>query len=303
MTEIEQESVSVGHKLRLERERQGMSVDDVAAKLHLSAGQIEAIEDGDYSSLPAMTFVRGFVRNYVKLLNLESENLLESMPQVSQADQSRISVPGERISFRENIPFPSTRRRDWHEKMLQALLLVAFMIVLVLIFFHAEVVRILTHGDHPVPLGDKTEQVSGASGVNVQIPHKLNSIPQGVNSKPNTQPLMAKIATTASIQPRPIQQNNIVTVPAQVSVPPDANSINGQIVLIFNATSWVQVTDSTGKSLMSGLNTPHTKLMLHGVPPYHVVIGNAPEVELVYNGKPVDLGPYTHSKIARLNLE
>ncbi|MDE3021896.1 MAG: DUF4115 domain-containing protein [Pseudomonadota bacterium] len=329
MTEFEQESVSVGQKLRLERQRQGMSIEATASKLHLSVGQVEAIEADDYSSLPAMMFVRGFIRNYAKLLHLESEGLLACLPQVPVLDQSRISVPGERIFFRDNVPFPSTRRRDWHEKMLQVLLVVAFAIVLILIFFHVEVVRMLTHGAHPVPLGEKKESVGVLSHPGFQASAQSRPVAEVTSpgsqslgsatdsnshsaaqaASPNLQPTGIPVNTENGITPKSAsktsisQKTNPVSVSDGISVPPANNAARGQIVLVFNASSWVQVTDSSGKSLESGLNQPHTKLVLHGEPPYHVVIGNAPEVELVYNGKPVDLGPFTHSNIARLNLE
>jgi cytoskeleton protein RodZ len=41
---------------------------DVAAKLKLTARQIEALEQEDFSHLPSEVFVRGFVRNYARLV-------------------------------------------------------------------------------------------------------------------------------------------------------------------------------------------------------------------------------------------
>ncbi|MBU6460247.1 MAG: DUF4115 domain-containing protein [Proteobacteria bacterium] len=311
--EIEQDSVSVGYRLRIERERQALSRDEVAAKLHLSVSQVEAIEEDDYSGLPALTFVRGFVRNYAKLLHLDSENLLALMPQSPWTQQGRISVPGERIFFRDNTPFPSTRRRNWHERILQLLLLIAFVVVFILIFFHSEVVKLLTQGAHPVPLGEKKIKVvrpvmSQVEKTPVTVhPSKLTGVASGSRSI-----MQGGMATTASSAASPVK--SIVSPLSSGSKSNQDNQLSssnvvnqemgaGPIKLIFNNASWVQVTDSTGKSLVSGLNPPHTQLVVQGVPPYHVVIGNAPGVELVYNGKPVDLGPYTHSKTARLNLE
>jgi len=40
-----------------------------------------------------------------------------------------------------------------------------------------------------------------------------------------------------------------------------------------------------------------------GVPPFEVVIGNAQQVRLFYNDKPVDLIPHVKVEVARFTLE
>ncbi len=39
-----------------------------------------------------------------------------------------------------------------------------------------------------------------------------------------------------------------------------------------------------------------------GKPPFTLVIGNAPEVRLTYNGREVDLAPHTRVAVARFTL-
>jgi cytoskeleton protein RodZ len=66
------EELSVGAHLRRERERQGLSLHDVAEKLRLRAKQLQALEEGDYESLPGQTFVTGFIRSYASTLRLDA---------------------------------------------------------------------------------------------------------------------------------------------------------------------------------------------------------------------------------------
>ena len=54
-------------KLRLEQQ---WSIEDIAVNLNLSGEIIEALEAGDYSSLPEWTFVRGYLTAYARLLGL-----------------------------------------------------------------------------------------------------------------------------------------------------------------------------------------------------------------------------------------
>ena len=66
----------VGQMLAAERERQGLSRLDIAQRLHMSAYQVEALESGDYQRLPKGTFLRGFVRNYAKILGMPADAVL-----------------------------------------------------------------------------------------------------------------------------------------------------------------------------------------------------------------------------------
>jgi cytoskeleton protein RodZ len=67
-----------GGALNQARQVQGLSVQDVASKLRLSPKQIEAIEADDFAKLPESTIVRGFIRNYAKLLKINAEPLLDA---------------------------------------------------------------------------------------------------------------------------------------------------------------------------------------------------------------------------------
>ena len=61
------------------REARSWSVADVAAKLGMMPRQIEAIERGDWSTLPGQAFVRGAIRAYGKALQADVEPLLASV--------------------------------------------------------------------------------------------------------------------------------------------------------------------------------------------------------------------------------
>ena len=67
-----------GGALFSERVKQGLSTKDVAKQLRLSGVQIDALEQDDYASLPEPTIVKGFIRNYAKLLKTSPEPLLSA---------------------------------------------------------------------------------------------------------------------------------------------------------------------------------------------------------------------------------
>jgi cytoskeleton protein RodZ len=65
-----------GGALRQIREKQGLSVHDVSTNLRLSNKQIEAIEADHFHQLPQPSIVRGFIRNYAKMLKVDSDPII-----------------------------------------------------------------------------------------------------------------------------------------------------------------------------------------------------------------------------------
>ena len=67
-----------GAALRAARDAAGLSVPEVAQRLKLTVRLVEAIEANDRQRFPPAVYLRGFVRNYAKLLGLEAEPLVEA---------------------------------------------------------------------------------------------------------------------------------------------------------------------------------------------------------------------------------
>ena len=62
--------IRVGQKLHEERERKGISLEDVAKATKIRATFLSAIEKGEYKKLPSSAYALGFVRNYAAFLGL-----------------------------------------------------------------------------------------------------------------------------------------------------------------------------------------------------------------------------------------
>lgn len=69
-------SDAAGQRLAAARIEWGVSVSEVAAYLNLSDAVIEALESGAHERLPGLTFVKGYLRAYAKLLNLDPDEII-----------------------------------------------------------------------------------------------------------------------------------------------------------------------------------------------------------------------------------
>ena len=90
---------SLGTTFREARERLGLSVADVANQIKFAPRQIEALEADDFKRLPEATFLRGFIRSYAKIMQLDAQKLLAALP---QAKESTMELAPASV----NVPFP-----------------------------------------------------------------------------------------------------------------------------------------------------------------------------------------------------
>lgn len=65
-----------GEILRKAREEKKLSLHEIGLSLKISSKVLKSIEEGDEKSLPAKTFLRGFVQSYANFLHLNSDEVL-----------------------------------------------------------------------------------------------------------------------------------------------------------------------------------------------------------------------------------
>src|SRR5208337_4598755 len=67
---------SIGEKLRLAREKNNLTLEQIARETHVARRFLKALEDEDFSVFPGETYVMGFLRNYSEYLGLNPEELI-----------------------------------------------------------------------------------------------------------------------------------------------------------------------------------------------------------------------------------
>ena len=63
----------VGYTLRQERERQNLTIEEIEQGTSIRASYIEAIEAGEYDTLPGAVYTKGFIKNYAKFLGMDAD--------------------------------------------------------------------------------------------------------------------------------------------------------------------------------------------------------------------------------------
>lgn len=81
--------VFIGPTLRKSREALGLDINQAAEAVHLDVSVIVALENDDFDSLPSRVFVRGYIRNYVKLLDIDERPILEAYNEYQPQQQKQ----------------------------------------------------------------------------------------------------------------------------------------------------------------------------------------------------------------------
>jgi cytoskeleton protein RodZ len=246
-------------------------------RLRLMHRQIEAMERNDFESLGQPVFARGFVRNYARLLGLAPEPLLARMDG-APAEPAAVS-PVEPPLSRSWLTSP------WLILSLLGLLLVVAVPVALYLWLNSEA------GDSPVnsiPPVAQSHRTPAPAPVAATAP-----VAAPVAAAP-----AAQVASTSPAAPVAASAE-----PAAVPVAAEPAAAGSVLHLEFGDKSWTEIKDASGRMLLRQLNPADSRVDVQGQPPFDVVIGNAVHVRMTYNGRPIDLQPFTDGMVARFTLE
>jgi cytoskeleton protein RodZ len=280
----------IGARLRAGREKTGLTLLQVAEKLHVDARLVESLEAERFDALGAPVFVRGHLKHYAELIGEQSAQLLElytgttppvmpdltRLPKVApQGRPSRLAVP--------------------------ALVVLIGFVLLGVVWWLVQ--SIGTSSD--------SKPTSAAQPVTIDPDLASNSIPAETASVSDNAPSAASNAnaarssasgTASAASPRASGPAARAAAAGAANVPssaaPGANPAAAaatpapargkpmKITLKFAADSWVEVYDANGEKLFYDIGSADSSRTLSGTPPLRVTLGNAPGVTLDVNGKP-----------------
>ena len=79
----------IGTLLRNARADAGLSVVEIAEMTRITKSHITALEDNDYSRLPGIAYIPGFIRNYCKVVNIDPQPLIAAYKQTTNPERDK----------------------------------------------------------------------------------------------------------------------------------------------------------------------------------------------------------------------
>jgi cytoskeleton protein RodZ len=313
---------SPGRILRSAREASGLSRREIAEALNLLESVVVAIEEDDTARQPEPVFMRGYVRNYARLLKLDPEPLVGSIGASRQP-----AAPVRPVHSLSERP-----RWIWPAAAVGAALAVLVGVVIHLLQpdeINGSIGPISANAVDMIPDNSSVSPVTSATG-------ELRPTPEDVVDTPTHEQPVAPEPVDAFIEvenddgpesvaeqrpdrgglnPVSDQGEELVGESAAEPVSAASNLPAGvirkrlnrgnrdTIRLSFTADCWVRVKDNTGRMVFSDMGRQGIELELTGNGPFDVLLGFAPAAILEWNGAAVALEPHMRNNVATLLLD
>lgn len=101
--------VHAGERLRDARMAQKMTLDDIASRTRIPVRHLEAIEAGEFASLPGRTYAIGFGRAYARAVELPEEEIAQSIRETLGGSSAIPSRDATQFDLDEPSKVPSAR--------------------------------------------------------------------------------------------------------------------------------------------------------------------------------------------------
>lgn len=251
MTETEQGRLLLpGQRLRSGREAAGLTQAEMANRMHLSVSYIRALEADDYDRLPEAAFVRGYIKNYARLVNLPGDELANLYQQM--ADETRPQAAA--------LPPPAEpdRRLWWIGGA------VGFVLVVWLLW--------PTSVEQPDRYREPavTPEMSEDAAAEDEGAAPADAVEESVEALPQDELIPSPADEEASVAPsQPVQADT-------VSVASD------RLLIRFKEICWLRVRNAAGDEIYVGQRDENQPLQLDGRGPFRITLGNAAAVSEIF---------------------
>lgn len=314
-----------GPLLKAAREAKGMTTQQVAQRLSLRRSVIEGIEADDYESNSSSTYLRGYVRNYARLVGVSEQQIVDALASIHIEDKPTVMQ-----SFSKRT---SKQQRDSRWMLITWVIALALIGLLVWWWL-----------SKPQPLSELTSQLSlpaveeqaqvtepAAQPVlqqpTIQVvkaePEATKDLAESAAPQEAEMPVFTEVETAAepetstadsqSSAPQistpevsePVAEvidTTLAAAEAQIDAPAEPVVAHDTLSLSLSGDCWMLVRDADGNTLVEGLKLQGYQTEISGLGPFKVKLGAPETVALSLNGKAVDMSSYRPGKVANLTL-
>ncbi|MCV6637188.1 RodZ domain-containing protein [Candidatus Albibeggiatoa sp. nov. NOAA] len=281
---IDLNGLKPGEWLKQLREQKNLSIEHVADRLYLDTGVVTALEDGDYAALPPPIFVRGYIRNYAKLLEVPSSDELVGAYNSVQPDESLPMITPQ-IHYGGQVN--TVNSKDWRVRAFTFLFILAVAILVVL---------------GGIRLSNKPMQ---QGGVVMELPETTENAGESTLALPRLNIEATTEETT--FEPPAIESTSLETSEASDDVenvtisltstddtdtqeatpaPPTFTAEQLHTVVInYSMDSWTRIIDNANEKVFEGVAKAGRSITVTGEPPFKMRFGVVQGVTVEYKNE------------------
>lgn len=279
-----------GAELKAARESAGLSVEDIADSILISADIIRAIDNSRSDELPSATFTQGYIRSYSRILGISADKTIEAY-NLSLPDAKQINTP---VSV---LPVNTVNAKGSHNSLYFIIAIIFIVGACYWVYnnlLQNQVVGVL---DKVAIITDKEDDNKQQLVVSDQASESLNN--QLEEQAYFTEPEILDESAGEVIESQvPTEKEAVINKPAE-----KADSTNMTLVITASEDSWCEINDSESRLLYRLVKSGET-LEIQGKPPYRIFLGNARKVSILLNQREINFDQLIRptSKVVNLSL-
>ncbi|MBR7888260.1 helix-turn-helix domain-containing protein [Marinomonas sp. A79] len=315
------DAINIGDTLKEKRLTLQLDEEDIAKALKIPLDQVRALEANQFNYFRSITFARGFLKSYCRVLSIDSNPILEAFDAEQKTPETTLK-PVDKVNKQTNLGDP-------------IVILISVVIVAVLVFLVFWWPFQTTKSSES---GLASEQINEAvepqmdtddlalEGEDLTLLTESNAAVESQGSETLDSDLLAPskplslldngdvvtglsaetmaILEEAGVNPSEVVRATAKVAPEPTPMEPTPPSYSEDIVIAFEADCWTEIRDASGRILFSGVKTAGNELTLTGKAPYRVVLGYTDGVtSVIYKGEEFDFSSFTRNGLARFELK
>ncbi len=302
-----------GMYLQQAREKAGLNQQQVAGELRLSVVKLQALESDHYEKIASETFVKGYLRAYARVVDLDANEVLRRYREYLNALADTAEIVTHSVEVKsppEKFDLAALLMKWKNTALIAGGLLLVWILAAYLIGTDNKAVD--NAAIAPAVVNEPAPPVAETLSSDAAIESvESDAATESVESDTATETTGEEVVTEqAVISPEPAAAPSAVTAAEVVTESPAAVAEDEPIVsaqqdilqFAFTDECWVEVSDAKGDVLFTDLKQPGDSLTLEGKAPFKVMLGNARAVSLSLNGEPVDTTPRGNRKTVKMTV-
>lgn len=269
----------LGAQLRLQRQRLGLSLEDIERHTHIRIHNLNALEQGDLKALPSPVQARGMLSNYATFLGMDPEPVLLRFAEGLQADLfTRQSAQ----PSRQGAAAQDARQRSPLRRLLSVdLFVTGFLVVFLVAFLSWGALRISDVRSSQTPTAT-SPSIADVLAQPEATDQPVNGAATAVETPdPEAQPTLSEEETAS----QPTAEENIPSPTPTAFTVSSGSAV--QVNIIAHQRAWMRVLVDAEIGF-EGRVTPGSVYVFSGSKLVEILTGNGAALQVFYNQQ--DLG-------------
>ncbi len=323
------EVVTPGDLLKEARVSLQLTCVDIAKKLNLKDTLIEDIERNEFDEMPSITFARGYLKAYAKLVHVNESDVLEAFEYLSSAEQQQLEMQ----SFSHG---SSQRALDKWLKVFSYLVIVVLIVLAVVWWLQRNPITppviapdntaantvsntaTLAQNTAAKPSEPADEQVPEqtiehaqqqlddqvpATTINNVVTEQHSDAVDAASAGVVTSDAIASVRD--ELQEQDTNGQNDIQADSSVELSESTGTIDGDLThleLRFSDDCWINIADANGERIAIGTKMKGHVTSVYGVAPFTIKLGKPGAVSIWLEGVKKDIPYYPKGSIANFEL-